>query len=260
MITNNNTNQFLDYDGLDRVVKHVLNLLRKKTNLVNGNYLVKGTQTTSTNKWIGELPQHIEEYEDGLTIDYYLPSSSTSTDASLNLSNKGEKPVLRIGGAAVTNQYPAKSILHMTYVINNSLNSGNGCWLVTSYYNSDSQVRIYKDENGEFPVLGSRSEASKITSGSGAHYAEIASNITLNPSTGSITATTFKGKATGLTDDATININQITGLNNALEEAGKVKTVNKINPDSNGNIELASISNNKIDDIFLELGILYPQE
>ena len=47
------------------------------------NYRVSGTQTFSTNNWTGELPEGIDDYYDGLTIDYYLPFEGTSSNASL---------------------------------------------------------------------------------------------------------------------------------------------------------------------------------
>ena len=99
---------------------------------------VAGTQTTSTNVWTGALPSNVTEYYNGLTIDYFLPYAGTSSAATLNLGGLGAKPVY-VGNAAttaVTTHFPANSVLHLTYIVNSALNSGNGCWKVTAYQNS----------------------------------------------------------------------------------------------------------------------------
>ena len=101
-------------------------------------YFVKGTQTAATNLWTGNLPSEITSYYDGLTIDYFLPYAGNSTAATLNLSGLGAKPVYvgNTASSAVTTHYPANTVLHLTYVIASNLNSGNGCWKVTTYQNS----------------------------------------------------------------------------------------------------------------------------
>ena len=99
---------------------------------------VAGTQTASTNVWTGALPSNVTEYYNGLTIDYFLPYAGTSSAATLNLGGLGAKPVY-VGNAAttaVTTHFPANSVLHLTYIVNSALNSGNGCWKVTAYQNS----------------------------------------------------------------------------------------------------------------------------
>jgi len=50
-------------------------------------YFVKGTQTSSTNAWTGELPE-VEELYEGLTINYWLSVAGTSTAATLDLTLK----------------------------------------------------------------------------------------------------------------------------------------------------------------------------
>lgn len=99
---------------------------------------VAGTQTASTNVWTGALPSNVTEYYNGLTIDYFLPYAGTSSAATLNLGGLGAKPVY-VGNAAttaVTTHFPANSVLHLTYIVNSALNSGNGCWKVSAYQNS----------------------------------------------------------------------------------------------------------------------------
>ena len=99
---------------------------------------VAGTQTASTNVWTGALPSNVTAYYNGLTIDYFLPYAGTSSAATLNLGGLGAKPVY-VGNAAttaVTTHFPANSVLHLTYIVNSALNSGNGCWKVSAYQNS----------------------------------------------------------------------------------------------------------------------------
>lgn len=105
----------------------------------SASHFVKGTQTAATNVWTGALPDGVTAYYDGLSIDYFLPYAGTSTAATLNLGSKGAKPVYVGNGTdGVTTHFPQYSVLHLTYVVNSALNSGNGCWKVTGYYNTNT--------------------------------------------------------------------------------------------------------------------------
>lgn len=106
----------------------------------SASHYIKGTQTGSTNVWTGALPDGVTAYYDGLAIDYFLPFAGTSTAATLNLGSKGAKPVYRGNSptSAVTTHFPALSVIHMTYIINSSINSGNGAWIASAYYDSNS--------------------------------------------------------------------------------------------------------------------------
>lgn len=103
------------------------------------NYLIKGTQASSTNVWTGNLPDGISTYSEGLTIDYYLPYAGNTSEATLNLGDIGAKPVyLGSKNVQVTNEFPQHSVLRLTYIVASTLNSGNGCWKVSAYaYNED---------------------------------------------------------------------------------------------------------------------------
>ena len=105
----------------------------------SASHYVKGTQTGSTNAWTGALPDGVTAYYDGLAIDYFLPYAGTSSGATLNLGSKGAKPIY-IGNSTtqVTTHYPQYSVIHLTYIVNSSLNSGNGCWKATAFYNTNS--------------------------------------------------------------------------------------------------------------------------
>ena len=87
--------------------------------------------------WTGALPTGVTDYYDGLSNEYFLPFAGTSTAATLNLGGKGAKPVyVGNGNGGVTTHYPAYSLIHLTYVVDSRLNSGNGCWKVSAYQNS----------------------------------------------------------------------------------------------------------------------------
>lgn len=105
----------------------------------SASHYVKGTQTASTNAWTGALPDGVTAYYDGLSIDYFLPYAGISSAATLNLGSKGAKPVYYGNGTgAVTTHYPQYSVIHLTYIVNSALNSGNGCWKATGYYNTNT--------------------------------------------------------------------------------------------------------------------------
>ena len=102
------------------------------------NYLVRGTQTGSTNKWLGNLPDGISTYSEGLTIDYYLPYAGNTNPATLNLGS-GEVPIfLGNKNNQVTNEFPQHSVIRLTYITASTLNQGNPCWKVSAYASNDS--------------------------------------------------------------------------------------------------------------------------
>ena len=102
------------------------------------NYLVIGTQTEDTSSWTGNFPDGISVYKEGLTIDYLLPRDSTSSGATLSLSGANgsaeAKPVyLGDSSTQVSTQFPKNSVIRLTYLERNDLNSGEGAWKVSAY-------------------------------------------------------------------------------------------------------------------------------
>lgn len=90
--------------------------------------------------------------------------------------------------------------LHPTSGLMYYIRNNKGTLAATSYSsNTNTQMRIYKDEDSTYNIIGSRTKASSITSGSTSVYGEIsASNpITMTPSTGTITAKNFVGNLIG---------------------------------------------------------------
>ena len=123
------------------------------------NYRINGTQSISTNQWVGVLPEGVTEYGDGLTIDYYLPTNGTSTPATLALSPGPAKPVCCLSNNAlvdVTTQIPAGAIVRLSYVA--GLKSGNGAWLAAGDWSPNQQSSLIK-------TTGNVSKINSVNSG-----------------------------------------------------------------------------------------------
>ena len=63
---------------------------------------IDGTQASKTSSWLGPLPAGVEDYFDGLTLDYFLPFESGTAGVTLNLGGKGAKPVYYNNGLRLT--------------------------------------------------------------------------------------------------------------------------------------------------------------
>lgn len=169
-----------------------------------GVYFVKGTGTTA-GTWLG-TSSDITEYYDGLTVAYEIGIAGGSSTTTLNINNLGAKTCYRYGTSKITTQHPVGTVVLLVY------SATKGAWYATDYdANTNTQVRLYKDETGTYPIIGSRTAASDVTSGTTAVYGEISGSkaITMTPSTGTITATIFAGNAstaTKATQDASGNV------------------------------------------------------
>ena len=132
----------------------------------SASHYVKGTQSSSTNAWTGALPDGVTAYADGLSIDYFLPYAGTSSGATLNLGSKGAKPVyLGNSTTQVTTHYPQYSVIHLTYIVNSSLNSGNGCWKATGYYDTNTTYTIPTQAASASTGITASTTATKTTLG-----------------------------------------------------------------------------------------------
>ena len=212
-----------------------------------GAFFVEGTGTTdeeaNISTWTG-TSDRITTYYDGLTIRYKIGVVGEST-TTLNINNLGAKTVYRFGSTKLTTQFPVGSIIHLIY--HEDLNEG--CWMCSDYdANTNTYQRVYvTTTNKEYPITARYN----TTTGSTyyAEYGRYSTGVTLNPSTNTITATTFKGTATKATADANGNNiadtyatkAQITGLGlptPTTADAGKILRVN-----AEGKYELVSIPN-----------------
>lgn len=181
------------------------------------NYLIKGTQTAATNVWTGPLPDGITAYEDGFTIDYFLPYSGNTTPATLNLGGKGAKPIyFNDSSSPLSNQFPQYSVIRLSYVIDSNLNSGNGAWqVVGSSYKTNNitvgsasttgmttePVNVSTDDitawsAGTTPTLGTAIDADEITAwDDGTMFSASVSGATLNLVSGTEPSLTYSEKS-----------------------------------------------------------------
>ena len=149
----------------------------------SASHYVKGTQTGSTNVWTGVLPDGVTAYYDGLSIDYFLPYAGTTSGATLNLGSKGAKPVY-VGNSTTqaTTHYPQYSVIHLTYLVDSRLNSGNGCWKATGYYDTNTNNAVTQTAtttNANYEILFSET-ADNTTRTEGARKTD---SLIYNPST-----------------------------------------------------------------------------
>jgi hypothetical protein len=161
----------------------------------NLTYYVKGTQTSSTNAWTGNLTQISALYE-GLTIRYRLPYAGTSSGATLNLTLSGgatgAKKVYRLGTSTqITTHFGAGSVITMTYDGTN--------WIVDAFYDSNSYAYVRQYQHGEneagatnkYPLLARYNLTNKNASYDTA-YSRFHTEAYVDISDGSLTAKGFK--------------------------------------------------------------------
>lgn len=135
------------------------------------SYFVKGTQTSATNAFTGEL-LGISELKSGLAIDYWLPYNGTSSPATLNLTisdstggtkTTGAIAVYAKGTTRVTTHYTASNVIHMVYTKEGGTNGRTEGWWVTSYYdtNTDSATTY----NGHYTPSSSETKTYSASAG-----------------------------------------------------------------------------------------------
>lgn len=152
----------------------------------NGVFYVEGTSTTA-GTWTGSHTR-ITSYYTGLTIAYKINKAGANT-TTLNINNLGAKTIKRNDGN-LTTHVPVNSVILLVY---------DGTYFRWSDYdaNSYAYVRQYltNSTNTEYPLLF-RYDTEAPSSTYVTKYTRYDSAITVNPSTNTITATTFKGTAT----------------------------------------------------------------
>lgn len=177
---------------------------------------VVGTQAVQTSAWTGVTTE--SALETGKVIAYKIPQASSAGAAvSLTLTLAGggtaAKWVLLNGSTALTTQYPANSVVILTY--------DGSAWRVADYdSNTDTFVRQElkdaTDATSRPLLLAVRDSTDTTTSVTGIAYRSNA--IYANPSTGKITATGFVGALEG----------QASCANYATTAAGSVTAGNAI--------------------------------
>ena len=133
-------------ENIEALETNKADLSNIRTHLV---YYVKGTQTASTNAWTGNLPD-VEALEEGMKIAYWLPVSTTSSSASLNLTLKnnvqtGAVPVFASGTTRLTSSHAsASTILYLTY---QTVGANTGWWKYADMNSTDISSLNYGSGN-----------------------------------------------------------------------------------------------------------------
>ena len=150
----------------------------------NGAYSVVGTQNTTTAAWTGVL-DGVGALEDGLTIAYYLPTTS-SDNVTLNLTVSGTPTgaidVYFNGDTRMGTQYPAGSTILLTYYSANSI-SIDGTTITTARWTSGHAITSSVTPSSATPqdVSTSAGAAGSSTDYSRAdhvHKLEVATTVT----------------------------------------------------------------------------------
>ena len=158
------------------------------SNLNERVYLVIGNTSGTAGTWTG-TNDRITSYFDGLIVNYKIGVAGAST-TTLNINGLGAKTVYLRGTTKVTTHYEVGTMVLLSY------NASKGAFYSADYdANSYAYARQYKvSTDAEYPMLFSY--VTTIPSSYDTNYTGKNGGITVNPSTGTITATTFKGNAT----------------------------------------------------------------
>ena len=160
----------------------------------SGLYYVDGSSSTTAGTWLG-TSSDITALYDGLAIKYKVAvaGGNSTTGTTLNINSLGAKNVYLRGTSKVTTHYAVGTMLTLVY------NSTTDAWYTSDYdANSYAYQRLYGNvtANSEYPVTFSYSTA--IPSSYSTYYGAVKSGFTFNPSTGALSATSFKENGTAL--------------------------------------------------------------
>lgn len=158
----------------------------------NGVFYIEGTGSTE-GTWLGSHTG-ITSYYKGLTIAYKIPVEG-SLATTLNINDLGEKRIRR-NNSQLTTHVPVNSVIILVY---------DGEYFKWADYDSNNYayVRQYITDitNTEYPLLF-RYDTAAPSSTYVTKYTRYDSAITVNPSTNTITATSFKGNLIGTAYDS----------------------------------------------------------
>ena len=152
-------------------------------------YYVAGNTTGTAGTWTG-TNSDIKSLYDGLVINYKIGINGADP-TTLNINGLGAKTVYLRGTTKVTTHYDVGTMVLLAY------NATKGAFYSADYdANSYAYVRQYKTTtNANYPMLFAYDTT--LPSSYDTKYTRKNSNITANPSTGTINATSFieNGKA-----------------------------------------------------------------
>lgn len=223
------------------------------TALSQGVEYIVGTQTATTASWTGVTTD--SALVAGKTIAYKLPQTSAA-NATLNLTlstggTTGAKAVY-YNTTRVGTQYPANSIIHMTY--------DGSYWRITNY-NSDTQNRIRLQN---VITAAEAITAGHIICGTSSGYRDIEANISFDLTYPLLYAATAKAKG-GTSDNNYLSINAINASSNGTITSGATKKTLYLKGTVNNNTFTISASpfmttvvpTTEDGFIYIPLGIMY---
>lgn len=155
-------------------------------------YYVEGNTTGTAGTWTG-TNNDITSLYDGLVVNYKVGIAGDST-TTLNINDLGAKTVYLRGTTKVTTHYAVGTMVLLAY------NATTGAFYSADYdANSYAYVRQYKTTtNANYPMLFAYETT--LPSSYDTKYTRKNSNITANPNTGTINATSFVENGTALSD------------------------------------------------------------
>ena len=221
------------------------------TALSQGVEYIVGTQTATTASWTGVTTD--SALVAGKTIAYKLPQTSSS-NVTLNLTlstgaTTGAKAVY-YNTNRVSTQYPANSIIHMTY--------DGSYWRITNY-NSENRVRLQNVITAAEAIT-----AGHIICGTSSGYRDIEANISFDLTYPLLYAATAKAKG-GTSDNNFLSINAINASSNGTITSGATKKILYLKGTVNNNTFTISASpfmttvvpTTEDGFIYIPLGIMY---
>lgn len=223
------------------------------TALSQGVEYIVGTQTATTASWTGVTTDSV--LVAGKTIAYKLPQTSAS-NATLNLTlstgaTTGAKAVY-YNTTRVSTQYPANSIIHMTY--------DGSYWRITNY-NSDTVNRIRLQN---VITAAEAITAGNIICGTSSGYRDIEANVSFDLTYPLLYAATAKAKG-GTSDNNFLSINAINVSSNGTITSGATGKILYLKGTVNNNTFTISASpfmttvipTTEDGFIYIPLGIMY---
>lgn len=200
-------------DTLDTEVTKAKQISDKARGLI---YL-EPTVTTTGVLW-SATSTDITSYYDGLMVAVRCPEA-TANGLTLKINSLTAPTIVYNATSNISTRYSADSIIILTY----KTVSNTGYWSIMDYdANTDTKVRQYQVTNNvNYPILARYNTTDK-TGTYEATYARFASGITLNPSTGNITATKFNGYVLGAACEKAIG--SVASDNTGLVTGGDVYT------------------------------------
>ena len=213
----------------------------------NGIEYIVGTQTKSTNVWLGTTTS--DALYAGKTIAYKLPFAGTSSAATLNLtlsdgSTTGSKAVILNNNTVATTHWPVNSIIVLVY--DPTYNSNAGAWK-TVEWNTTYSAMSAAERNGGTATTARLISASILKGADVAHAATAGSAITASNATYAETASaaTTAGNAVyaasagyaqssltataAITASNAINANKANSANTATTASAAVTASNALN-------------------------------